>query len=172
MKRTVLIFLCALLPVVAAASGEFGVGVKVSSLGVGLEAATSVLPKLNLRGSIQGLSGETDTDADGIEYTFNVDFFTLAALADWHPLDGGFRFSGGVMINNNELNAVGSPENVTYEIGNQVYTVTDVGTLKGDISFSSLSPYLGIGWGNMVGEDKKWGCCCRAVPRLILVPMV
>jgi hypothetical protein len=141
-------------------------------LGVGLEAATSVLPKLNLRGSIQGLSGETDTDADGIEYTFNVDFFTLAALADWHPLDGGFRFSGGVMINNNELNAVGSPENVTYEIGNQVYTVTDVGTLKGDISFSSLSPYLGIGWGNMVGEDKKWGCCCRAVPRLILVPMV
>lgn len=158
MKKTAIVCLIVLLPLAASATGEAGVSIRLGTLGLGIEAATSVLPKLNIRGGIQGFSGDLEeVDADDIEYNFSLDFLTLGVLADWHAFDGGFRLSGGLMINNNEMVGIAAPQNVEYEIGDQTYRPDDVGTLKGTLGFSSLSPYLGVGWGNMVGDGKKWG---------------
>jgi hypothetical protein len=42
-------------------------------------------------------------------------------------------------------------------IGNITYQASDLGSLTGLVDFDSVAPYLGIGWGNAVSADKKWG---------------
>ena len=41
--------------------------------------------------------------------------------------------------------------------GNTYLANTAVSSLQGKLTFSPLSPYLGVGWGNPVAKDKGWG---------------
>ena len=37
------------------------------------------------------------------------------------------------------------------------YTPGQIGSLTGDMSFNSIAPYIGIGWGNPAEKEKTWG---------------
>ena len=47
--------------------------------------------------------------------------------------------------------------NESVEIGNTIYTPAQIGTLNGSLDIDGLSPYVGIGWGNPFGGDRRWG---------------
>jgi len=49
------------------------------------------------------------------------------------------------------------PASGTYDIGGVPVPVSLVGTLSGRIDFDRLVPYVGLGWGNAVGPDRKVG---------------
>lgn len=139
-----------------------GVALRGSTLGGGIEAATPVMEKLNLRLAVNGAGYSYDTDYAGNDYEFDLKLFTVSALADYHLLGGGFRLSAGAVLNGNGLDAVATPGReqgqLVFEIGDQEYDATnDVTEFVGDIEFASVAPYAGIGWGNMVGEGRKWG---------------
>ena len=139
-----------------------GAAIRLGSLGAGLEAATPLLPRLNLRVGYNKADLSYDTDYAGNDYEFDLGLQTVAALGDFHVFGGGFRITGGVMLNGNGLDVTGSPGGqmgaLTFEIGDQVYDATsDVTAFNGEIEFNSLAPYAGIGFGNMVGEDKRLG---------------
>ena len=59
-------------------------------------------------------------------------------------------------MNNNKIDLKAEAA-TSYDIGGQTYTPAQVGTLTGKLDFRKISPYLGLGWGNAVGTDKKWG---------------
>ena len=139
-----------------AESGRFGVAVKASTLGAGVELITRISPNINGRLGGNAFSYDYDGTESDIEYDLELDLRSVSAILDWHPFSGGFRLSGGLLLNKNEVNAVATPT-VSYDIGGTLYTATDVGTLSGKIDFNSLAPYAGIGWGNALGEDKRWG---------------
>lgn len=138
----------------------FALGGKVSTLGVGLEGTVGLLPGLNLRALVNGFSFDTDMRIWDIDYDLGIDLRSAPIMLDWHPFrDGGFRVSGGAVLNQNQADAKASPSG-SYVIGDTEYDARNVGTLRGKIDFNDVAPYVGIGWGNALSKDKRWSFSC------------
>jgi len=136
-----------------------GIGVtgRISTLGLGVEVTKSMTTALNARVGFNTWSyNENFSDNDGIEYEFNLELRSMSALLDWHPFNGGFRLSGGLFYNKNNITATAKPKS-SYSIGNSTYTAAQIGSVTANIDFKTMVPYLGIGWGNAVGKDKRLG---------------
>ncbi len=135
---------------------DIGLAAKGGTLGVGLESTIAINPNFNARFGFNWLSYDDDDTYSGINYDYDLDLLNVPLLVDWHPQGGGFRVTAGIIVNNNELEIVGKATSGTFTIDDTVYTAAQVGSLKGDVDFNAIAPYIGIGYGNAVGKDKKW----------------
>ncbi|MCG8489410.1 MAG: autotransporter domain-containing protein [Chromatiales bacterium] len=110
---------------------------------------------LNFRTLLATMPYDTEEELDDIEYDIDLDVFTWGALLDWHPMNGGFRVSGGLYALQPNITASAQPTEPV-EIGNTTFTPAQVGTLEAEVDYSrNLAPYLGIGWGNAVKPGSK-----------------
>ena len=132
------------------------IGLKVSTLGAGLEAERSFTNSTGIRIGINYFPYDRTDTLDDIEYNVDLKLMSLSALLDWHPFEGSFRISGGVLYNGNEIE-VDSKATASYQIGDTTYNAGEVGTLKGKIDFNDIAPYLGLGWDTSFGKDKGFG---------------
>ena len=140
---TVCLLACGASPVLA---NDLAIGAGAGSLGVSLQAKMPLSEKLGLRATLSKLSQSVDNDFGDISYSADVDLNTFGLLADWHPLRGNFRLTGGFMINNNEINGTGTPDaGQSFRIGDTDYGNLDIGARAG-VSFNTLAPYLGFGY--------------------------
>jgi hypothetical protein len=139
-----------------AALDEWAIGAKAGTLGLGGDLTTDILPGLNLRGGVQWLSLNLDAEFEDIDYSVDVDFLNPLLLLDWYPFGGSFRLSGGVLFNQSDVNLRATPS-APVQIGGTTYTPAEVGTLRGQSDFNPIAPYVGIGWGNVVGRSKRLG---------------
>lgn len=118
----------------------------VSTLGVGLEGGIRLNDSFGLRLGGNWLGFNYDGVEGDIDYDADVTLASLGTLLDYHPFQGGFRLSGGLRFNFNQADLDGTP-NDDIEIGDDVFSPDDVGTLTGDVGFNVFAPYLGIGYG-------------------------
>lgn len=138
-----------------AAPGDVALGAKVGTLGAGLEVTFEVADTFNVRLGGNYFKLSKQIDVEGNDYDLDLKLHNYTALADWYVMDGSFRVTGGALINDNGLKGVALPGN-TYEINDVTYTSAEVGTLRANIDFKSVAPYLGIGWGNPLSDDTGW----------------
>ena len=101
---------------------RFGIGVRASSLGLGIEAATAVTHKSNFRAGFNGFSYSYDLDKDGINYKANLSLRSVELHYDQY-LFGGFHISPGVLIyDGNKATATASaPANASFTLGGVQY---------------------------------------------------
>ena len=85
---------------------ELGIGVGLGTLGIGLEVATPVAEKLNVRGILSGATMTFSEIWEGNLYHYDL---TIFALADYHVFDGGFRLSGGLLTNGSGFDVSAEP---------------------------------------------------------------
>jgi hypothetical protein len=131
-----------------------GVGVKVSTLGIGAEVATPVMRIVNLRAGFNVLGYSRDFSKDGIPYDGHLDFKTIEGHVDIFPFGGKFHISPGFLA------YVDDPIKATaYIPGGQSFTLGGVvfysdpaqpTTGTGKIDFNQAGPMLTAGWGNLV----------------------
>ncbi|MAE69153.1 MAG: hypothetical protein CME06_01645 [Gemmatimonadetes bacterium] len=141
------------LAMASAADAGMGVGAKIGTPGFGLEATKSIVPMVNARLGFNMFGFGYETSQDGVDYDYDLSLRSVHLLADYHPIPlMGFRLSGGALLNKNKLEMVSQPTSASFEIGGETYTADQVGTIDGEVSFSSFAPYLGIGWGNAAGS--------------------
>lgn len=133
-----------------------GVTARASTLGWGLEASTPLIGNLNGRVGFNTFSVGYEATAEDIEYDFDLTLRSLSVLADWLPFGSVLRLSGGFLLNGNKVEATATPSQ-SYTINGIRYSASQVGKLTGKISFKSPAPYLGIGFGNPVGKNKRLG---------------
>lgn len=145
-----------LLAAPALTMADVGLGAKLGTLGAGVELTKDLLTKVNARVGLNVLTYDTSGTESDVDYTIDLELSSVTMMLDWHPFGGGIRLSAGAAFNNNELTMVGKPTNASYTIGNTTYTPTEVGTLRGTVTFDDLTPYLGIGWGNAVSPDDRF----------------
>jgi hypothetical protein len=100
-----------------------------------------------------------DEEIDDVDYDLGVDMRSFSALLDWHIFNDSFRISGGLISMDNEIDLDARP-NTHVEIGDNTYTPAEVGTLSGSVDIDGLAPYVGIGWGNPLTSNKRWGFTC------------
>lgn len=122
-----------LLTAIPTAHASWGVGVRASTLGLGVDLSRSLIPLVNARIGINSYTHDFEFDTDDFDYDADLKLRSAHALADFHPWAGRFRLTGGLLYNRNRIEATGRDN------GNEV---------KATIDFRRNSPYLGIGWGN------------------------
>jgi hypothetical protein len=164
MKRQMVAIACGALFLTAGASfceaKDFAVGLKASTLGVGVEGEYAPNQFLGVRLGVNYFTYDFDDDVRNINYDFDLNLRSISALLDWHPFPflGEFRISGGLLYNRNELEAIGRPRTGdVFIIGDNVFAADQVGTLRGDIEFNEIAPYLGVGWDSSFGKDHALG---------------
>ena len=143
----------------ACARAEVALGGKAGSLGLGLELTVGLSPQWNARIGANGFNYTDDRRKAGhLEYDATAKLRTGTALLDWHPGGHGFRLSGGLVYNDTHIDGTSLvPASGNYDIGGIPVPVSLVGTLSGRIDFDRVVPYLGLGWGNAVSQDRKVG---------------
>lgn len=139
------------------ASAEvLALGVKVGTLGLGVEVVAQANDYFNLRVQHSRFSRQITESSSGgnsdLEFDLDLDLGATSLLVDYHPLAGSFRLTAGYGNNANQFVGAAVPSG-SYEIGDNVYSAADVGTVNGRIDFKSAAPYLGFGWGNAFAGD-------------------
>jgi hypothetical protein len=137
---------------------KVGIGVKFSTLGVGIEAATPLTYKLNIRGGFNFFRYSRGITNNGIQYDGHLHFQSGEAHLDWFPL-GGFHVSPGLLFyNGNSLIASAAvPGGQTFSLGGTTYmsdpTAPVTGT--GKLDFVKVAPSLMLGVGNLIPRNGR-----------------
>ncbi|SHO80849.1 hypothetical protein MNB_SV-15-499 [hydrothermal vent metagenome] len=138
---------------------DYAVDLKVGTLGLGLDFSMPINEQFNVRLNLNGGSYDDTSNEAGIDYSYSLDLLTAGILVDYYPMSGSeFRVSGGVYYNGNEADLCARPQAGTnLDIGLKAggYSVADLGSLKGNVDFDDIAPYVGIGWGNAV-KNSGW----------------
>src|SRR5260221_13118611 len=135
-----------------------GVGVKVGTLGVGIQGAVAVSPKVAVRGGFNFLSYSHTFDQDGTNYDASLKLQSLEVALDL-MIAGGFRFSPGLLLyNNNHLDAtLAVPPSTTFSLGGVNY-ISQAGTPIGGtgfLDFKRVAPLLGIRFCSIVPQGDR-----------------
>lgn len=130
----------------AGETGGVAVELKAGTLGPGVELNYAISPKFTVGLGLNKYSASTTDTADNIDYDVDLNLQSIALLGSFHPFEGTFRITAGVMSNGNQLKMTATPTADT-QIGDLTYTPSEIGTLKGTVDFNSMAPYLGLGWG-------------------------
>lgn len=123
----------------------------LGSTGLGGELAYQVSDPLNVRlgGNFLSASYLYESDADDeFDIDSSLNLGMINALADWHPFGNSFRLTGGLVYNNNTIDSELIPKQ-TYTLGGDTYTADDLGRLQSEFSFNAISPFIGLGFGNV-----------------------
>ena len=139
-------------------NSRIGIGVKVSTLGAGIDVATPLTRKLNVRGGFNMMRlNHTFTDS-GIQYNGQLQFQSAEAHFDWFPI-GGIHVSPGLLFyNGNQITANATvPGGQNFSVGGTSYqsdVVTPV-TGAGKLNFMKTAPSLMVGVGNLIPRNGR-----------------
>lgn len=152
LKQKVSFLVAALaLPVVSMAGEAGALYGQLSTNGPGVGYAVSVKDDWAIRGQFNAFktsfSGDVGDFGQTALLTADISLQTIQLLADWYPTSSGFRLSGGLVINNNQVTIAG-----TGKVNGKDATVN--GTLK---MSDSISPYLGLGFATRPKDAKGLG---------------
>ncbi len=137
-------------------ANDIGAGLKVGTNGVALELTFNLIGNINLRGGYSDLTYGDDVEDTDVTYDADLDMQGVFLFADWHPLDTSFRVSAGLYnYFDNEVTGDADPVAGTFTINGVTYSSSDLASLDAEIEFETVAPYVGIGWGNAVG-DGDW----------------
>jgi hypothetical protein len=132
--------------VTAAAHAEnHQLAAKIGALGFGIEYGHPFNDRIVLRLGINGGGLGFDARESGIAYDFDLSWDSFSAAVDFHPRGKAFRLTGGLLRNDNGLDAVSRVAS-SVVIGGNVYTPAEVGTLSARAAFERTAPFAGVGW--------------------------
>ena len=124
---------------------SIGLGAGITQ-GTGFEIGYEVSDNLGVRAvNYSGKLSRTKS-VDGISYNMSFKTKTPGLMFDFYPTEGrSLRFTAGAVSNGNSLSASAILQD-NYTIGTETYTAAEVGSLKSEIAFSGVTPYVGLGY--------------------------
>jgi hypothetical protein len=166
-------------PAKGSSEGPFpiGVGVKVSTLGIGGEVALAVSHRSNVRLGFNAFSYAHRFDKDGATYQGNLDLRSAQATYDLFLLRW-LHFSPGVLLyNGNKVTAsVSVPGGQTFTLNNTNYVsdAADPIAGTGKLTVYKVAPMALFGIGNLVPRSRHFstsfeiGAAYQGPPRVAL----
>jgi hypothetical protein len=139
---------------------NFGVGAKVSTLGIGVEAVAAVTPRSNLRAGGNWFNYSTGLDRDGVHYEGRLKLRSFSMFFDRY-LGGLFHISPGVLAYNGDSGAAVAsvPSGQAFTLGGRTYISGRPTPVGGDatLDFQKFSPALLVGFGNLAPRNRRFG---------------
>lgn len=153
MKLARLAVLACALPTAAMAGDTGTIYAELGTNGLGLGYALSVSDSWAARAQYnsykRSFSGDVGDFGANAQMQLDFSLSSVELLADWYPGSGGFRFSGGVVFNDNKITLTGTGATVGGAPNQSV-----VGQIK---MSKSPSPYLGIGYSSRPKDARGLG---------------
>ncbi len=142
----------------AAHAGDLAVAVKAGTLGLGVEATTSVVPMF-INARLQGSAFNYNFTIKDTQVTYDgkLKLATVGLLADIYPFAGKFRITGGAYYNGNKLSMTGKSAAGTFTFNGVTYNAAQVGNVTSTVSFNKFAPYVGLGWGDAISSGSPIG---------------
>ncbi len=138
---------------------RFGVGVNISTNGIGAQLAYSILKKSKLIARVEGryfYSDIKDRDVTFQQTPMIVNGYikrgSIGFMLDYHPFGNSFKLTTGFAILLNEVNNVAKLRDSVSQ-GNIKISPDEVGTITIGYNLKS-SPYFGIGFGKSVPKKR------------------
>lgn len=128
---------------------------KVSTLGAGLEYSTDINSSFGLRTGFNTYSLNKSLTKSDVNYDATVDLRTYSLIFDYFPFENGFKLSAGAMYNGNKADVTAKPNVNTITINDVSYSTSELGSVKGNVDFNKIAPYLGFGYDS--AKTKKSG---------------
>jgi hypothetical protein len=162
-KGLCFLMVAAMFPLFASAqskseSPHVGIGVKISTLGIGFEAAVPILPKLDVRAGANFFSYSRAFHQDGVTYNGSLSWRSGEASVDWFPL-GGFHISPGLLFyNGNKITATALvPGGQNFTLSGTQYTSSASDPINGSglVNFTKVDPKITFGFGNLVPRSGR-----------------
>jgi hypothetical protein len=137
---------------------KLAVGITVGTFGPGVEIATPLSRRGNLRVDGSFFNYDLSLTQNGVNYAANLKLREVRASYDFFPFHGGFRLSGGVVVYNGfNVNGTGTvPVGQTVTFNSQDYTVQT--PLQGTASLAyanKVAPTFTFGWGNAIPRSGR-----------------
>lgn len=126
--------------------GAFQAGVHGSTLGWGLSAGYDVSESWSVRALINRLDYGFERTKSNNRFKGDLELQSFGLMVDLRPFGGGFRMTGGMFVNGNEL-AVRA-KGARLDIGGRKYA----GDLDLKADFRTFAPYFGVGYGSGQGR--------------------
>ena len=132
------------------------VGMTGGTLGIGPQVAYRMSGTVGVRANATFFGLGREVDSDGVNYDGDLKLRSFGGSVDIYPMGGGFRISPGLRISSNRVELDAEPtEDV--EIGDNVYTPEEIGSISGEVEARKLAPTLTVGWGGGMGGGLKFG---------------
>jgi hypothetical protein len=141
---------------------KIAVGVTFGMLGAGVEVATPLSRRSNLRVDGTFFNYSPTFDQDGISYAGNIRLRDVRASYDFFPFHGGFRVSGGAMLYN-QFNVAATAmasagKNITLNSVDYYSDPSGINPLSGNATVAyanKVAPTFTIGWGNAIPRSGR-----------------
>ncbi len=137
---------------------RFAVGVKVGTLGIGVQVGTGLASRINLRGGANFFSYKDSINEDGVTYNGTLQLRSVEAKLDLFVL-GGFRVTPGLLIyNDNNVTATATvPNGTTVRFNGVTYGSNPADPIRGNasVTFNKFAPTIGIGFGNLLPRSNR-----------------
>lgn len=141
-------------PACGAELSNLGISGDVSTLGLNLSLSYKLNDYVSVSGGFNHFSRSGSGNLKDVDYSYDLQLSSETLLVNLYPFAGGFHLTGGLVHNGNSLSLTGQPSsNGTYTFNGNTYTAQQVGTVAAGLTFKSMAPYLGIGWGG----NGSWG---------------
>jgi hypothetical protein len=138
---------------------RIGIGVKMSSLGAGIEVATRVTERSNLRTGFNIFTYDRPFETQGITYDGEFDLRSAQVNYDWFPFRGAFHLSPGVLIYNaNRVMAhLSVPSGQVFSLDHFTFRSDPKDPIRGEatITFQKVAPAFLLGWGNLIPRKPR-----------------
>lgn len=140
-------------------SGGVGIGVKMSTLGAGIEAAVAVAKQINIRGGFNYFKYDYSFTSSGINYDSKLALRSGTVNADFYVLGPLHLSPGALLYNDNRATATASVSGGrTFSLGNVTYLSNQANPANGSASLgfaNKVAPELLIGLGNLVPRSGR-----------------
>lgn len=136
-----------------------GIGVHAGINGVGIDVATPLARKYNLRLGADLFSYSDTFVEEGANIDVKLHLLSGHAAVDWFPFGGSFRISPLVTFaNNNRARGtalIPSGSSITLDGSDYISSLTDPLHGSGSVDFRKTAPGLSAGFGNLVPRSRK-----------------
>jgi len=135
---------------------EYSVGLKLGTMGVGVELNKPLNTALDLRLGLNYIEAQVNSFKVGsIEYDVEVNATAFHAVLDWYPKQNKkFYLSGGFLFNNENINPEPTPDFVFHGI--PIGQALDRYGVNLKVDYGNTAPYIGIGYRNKTLNNKGW----------------
>jgi hypothetical protein len=136
----------------SASAADFGIGIKLGTTGLGIDAIKSINPNFKARFGISALNYNRTVNSNQIQVDGKLKLGGVSLVADYHPYASGLRLTGGLYIPKFEFGGEGSyAKTGSVTINNRTYSSAQVPNVNGMAKWSGAKPYLGIGYDGFNG---------------------
>jgi hypothetical protein len=139
---------------------QYAVQVKGGFAGIGVDVATPLAQRFNLRAGASFFQYSGSYSIDGILIDGEAKFRSATAQVDIFPFNNAFRISlGATVYNGNNLNAVAMvPGGQSFDLGDGSYTSSPYDPVHGTASLTfgnRTAPSVTVGFGNMIPRNGR-----------------